>query len=201
MPLDFLNGAVQRPRRHLEEQENIMVKKRISAAIGIVLMHVMPVYSQAAPAARSETASTLKPCFSIAVVSPLNEFQLGTPLELQVTVKNISGKDIYWSYAKTNTQYKAFHMKLEKDGQEVQTTAFHRKMMGNQRPEDPQEIEDSSSIALPLSAGSSFTWKIELTKLYQINQPGVYTISVSRFDDCSKTTIRSRPVSLRIASQ
>ena len=156
-------------------------------------------FDQAAAIGQKQAAQAQnKACFSIHVEEPLTSPEADAVINIPLTVANISGKDIYWSYAKTNTPYKAFHVVLKKDGHDVETTVFHRKMTGKQRPDDPQEIEGGDSIALPLAAGKSFTWTIDLSKLYIITEPGQYDMYLSRFDDCSKSEIRSNTLTINI---
>jgi len=39
---------------------------------------------------------------------------------------------------------------------------------------------------------------IDLKRLYEIKEPGVYTLDVSRFDEDSKTMVRSKTLTLKI---
>ena len=43
-----------------------------------------------------------------------------------------------------------------------------------------------------------FTVTIDLKRLYEIKERGVYTLHVSRPDENSKTTVRSNPLTLKI---
>jgi hypothetical protein len=178
----------------------MMIKFYVLLAAGFTLLPFTS-YAQVNGTASNEAVRSQGPCFSIDVVPPSNPVRLNEAANIQITVKNISGKDIYWSYPKTNTLYKTFHVLLEKDGRKVDTTVFHRKMMGEQRPDDPQEVEGGSSIALPLAAGASFTWTMDIKKLYDIKQPGNYILSISRFDDCNKASVQSKPVILNFTSE
>jgi hypothetical protein len=141
------------------------------------------------------------PSFSIAVVPP-DDIRLGSPINVIVTVTNVSGKEIYiQSDRGKDSAYKGFFYALTRDGREVETTFFHRKITGRQRPDDPPEVLHGSSIVLPHPPGKMFTFTIDLTRLYEITEPGLYTLDVSRFDDDSKTTVRSKSLTLKIAPQ
>jgi len=143
--------------------------------------------------------TSLNPEFSITVDPPAAPSRLGSPINITVTVTNISGKEIYWSSdIGKDTVYKAFGILLKKDGREVETTFFHRKITGRQRPDDPPEAEGGSSIALPHPPGKMFVMTIDLTRLYEIKGAGLYTLGVSRFDEYSKTTVRSKTLTLNI---
>ena len=87
---------------------------------------------------------------------------------------------------------------LERNGHEVETTFFHRKITGRNRDGDPNEVYGGSSILLPHPPGKMFEMKIDLTRLYQITEPGEYTLHVSRYDEGTKATIRANVVTIRI---
>jgi len=145
------------------------------------------------------TANEKLPGFAIKVAAPSDPIQLKAPIMVTVTVTNISGQDFYWDSDKgPNRSYKEYGYLLTKDGREIETTFFHRKLTGKQRADDPQEVESGSSILIQHPPGVMFVFKIDLKRLYEIKEPGVYTLDVSRFDDYSKTTVRSNSLTLKI---
>ena len=112
---------------------------------------------------------------------------------------NISGKEIYMeSNRSQDAKYTDFTYLLAKDGREVETTLFHTKISGRNRPDDPPEVWNGSSIVLPHPPGTIFVMPIDLKRLYEIKEPGVYTLDVSRFDEDSKTMVRSKTLTLKI---
>ncbi|HEY2236246.1 MAG TPA: hypothetical protein VGK01_22430 [Candidatus Angelobacter sp.] len=113
-------------------------------------------------------------------------------------MQNISGKDIAWEAEFGDTAYKAFHFSLTKGGHEVETTFFHRKITGKNRSGDPPEVSGGSSILATFAAGRSVVQTIDLKRLYQITEPGLYTLEVSRFDAESATMVRSKTLILKI---
>jgi hypothetical protein len=143
--------------------------------------------------------ASVNPVFSITVADPAQPIHLGSPINVTVTVTNISGKEIYLASDKgPNAKYKDFSYLLEKAGHEVETTLFHRRMSGRLRPDDPADPLGSSSIVVPHPPGPIFAMTIDLTRLYEINQPGEYTLIVSRFDEDSKTIIHSNTLTINI---
>jgi len=154
---------------------------------------------QTSPNAATEKSTSPAPTFSIEVAPPVGPIRLGVPLNVIVTVTNISDKDIYWvaDFGK-DTIYKAFAFLLVKDGREVETTFFHRKITGRTRADDPLEVEHSNLMPFPHPPGKMFTMTIDLTRLYKITEPGLYTLDVSRIDDDSKTTVRSKTLTLKV---
>ena len=76
---------------------------------------------------------------------------------------NISGEELYRDSVRTKDEdFKEFSMTVKKDGREVETTFFHRKIIGRQRPDDPPELWSESIIRLPHPPGKIFEIPIDL---------------------------------------
>ena len=139
------------------------------------------------------------PGFSILVTAPATPIKFAGPVKVTITVTNDTNHDIPWSSDRgKETQYTAFHYDLEQDGHEVETTFFHRKISGRERPGDPIQPYNESDILLLHPPGKMFEMTIDLKRLYQITEPGKYSFHVSRYDETTKTTVRSNTVSLEI---
>jgi hypothetical protein len=148
----------------------------------------------------SSQSSSSPPGFSITLSPPAGPITLGAPIEIAITVKNVSDKEIWWTAESGDTAYKAFHVLLTKGGHEPETTFLHRKIRGKPRPDDPIAVSSGtgSSLDSPVEPGESFKLTIDLKRLYQITEPGVYTLEVSRYDDLSKARIHSKRLTLEI---
>jgi len=157
-------------------------------------------FGQIHPNTANEKPTSLAPVFSLVEDAPASPIRLGGALTINVTVTNVSAKEIYWVFDRgKNTTYKVFSVLLMKDGKEVETTFFHRKLTGRQRPDDSVEVENGSTMPFgPYPPGKMFVITIELKRLYEITEPGDYTVCVSRFDEYSKTTVPSNSVTLKI---
>jgi hypothetical protein len=81
----------------------------------------------------------------------------------------------------------------------VETTFFYRKITGRQRPDDPEEVWAGSYFPVLHPPGLIYQMTIDLKRLYEIKEPGVYTLEVSRFDQDHKTKVRSNTLTLKIA--
>lgn len=166
----------------------------------VVLFSGPHCFGQTSPNAPTEKLPMVDPGYSIAVAPPNGPVRLGSPINVIVTVTNTSGKELYMASDRgKDGTYKDFVVLLMRHGREVETTVFHRRIRGRQRPDDPPEVESfGSSILLPHPPGKMFVMTIDLKRLYEITEPGAYTLDVSRFDDYSKTTVRSKTVTLKI---
>jgi hypothetical protein len=164
-----------------------------------VLLSTHSSRGQTSPNAAAKQPASPGPVLSIAVDPPVAPIRVGSPIIVTVTVKNISGKEIYMEHLRSQDgRYVDFNYLLLKDGHEVETTFFHRKITGRNRPGDPDEVWTGSYIALPHPPGTIFVMPIDLKRLYEITEPGVYTVEVSRMDEHSKTKVRSNTLTLKI---
>ncbi len=173
--------------------------KGLSCSAVILFLVASACFGQAAPKSAMTQATSSTPVFTITVTPASGRMRLKEPLEVTVTLTNVSSGEIYLASSRgADSKYKVFHFSLTKNGKEVETTFFHRKITGRQRSDDPSEVEQDSSIVLSHPPGIVFEMTIDLTKLYQITEPGTYKLVVSRFDEYSKTTVQSAPVTEKI---
>jgi hypothetical protein len=157
-------------------------------------------YAQTSPSTETGKQVSSEPVFSITVDPPTGPVHLGSPINVTITLINISGKEIYLSFDRgRNSGYKAFKILLTRDNREIETTLLNRKLTGRLRPDDPLDDDlFGSSILLTYPPGKMLVMMLDMTQLYDIKSPGLYTVDVSRFDEYSKTTVRSKPVTLNI---
>jgi len=159
-------------------------------------------FAQTSAISSAKQSPPLSSVLSITVDPPPSPIRLGSPvINVTVTVKNISDKEIYLETVRTgnfSAGYMDFNYLLMKDGHEVETTFFHRKITNRQRPNDPQEVWGGSFILLPHPPGVIYQMKIDLMRLYEIKEPGGYTLEVIRFDQDHETKVRSNTLTLKI---
>jgi len=116
----------------------------------VLLLDGFSCFGQTAPSAAIERPTPPNPGYTISVAQPASDVQLGSPINITITIKNISSADVFWRADAPDTKYMAFRFLLSRDGSEVETTFFHRKLTGRQRPSDPLEVWSGSSILAPL---------------------------------------------------
>jgi hypothetical protein len=158
-------------------------------------------YAQSSPNTNTEKPASSEPVFSITVDPPPGPIHVGSPINVTVTLTNISGKEIYLAFDRgRNSGYKAFKFLLTKDNREAETTLLNRKLTDRLRPDDPVDFDNltGSSILLPYAAGKALVMTLDLTQVYDVKEPGLYMLVVSRFDKYSNTTVRSKPLTLNI---
>jgi hypothetical protein len=150
--------------------------------------------------ASNTSSNTGSAGYSLTIANPTVQIHLNSPINVAITVKNVSNDDIYWRAELGNSAYHAFHFSLRKEGREVETTRFHRIVRNEMRPDDqPESTEGSgSSIVSALQPGKSFTLTVDLNKLYKITESGQYTLEISRTEEDSKITVHSNKITLQV---
>jgi len=176
----------------------MVTRRSILFAAAAALLLAVSSLAQTSPTAEGENVAV----FSLTVDPHAAPITLGSRIDITVTLKNISGKEIYLSWDRgQDTVYRAFSVLLTHDSREVETTYFERLITGRMRPSDPDptlETLSRSSISLPSPPEKMFVMTIDLTRLYEITEPGPYTLTVSRFDEYSKTVVHAKPLTLNI---
>ena len=158
-------------------------------------------FAQTSPDSATKQAPPISSEVSITVDPPPSPIRLASLINVKVTVTNITDKEIYLETVRSPNgmaAYMDFAYLLMKDGREVETTFFHRKITGRQRPDDPDGVWAGSFIVLPHPPGLIYQMTIDLKRLYEIKEPGVYTLEVSRFDQNHKTKVSSNTLNLKI---
>lgn len=137
---------------------------------------------------------------SIAISSAGGRLVAGSPIVVTITLRNNGSQDAFWDSERPDPAYRNFRFSLTLDGEKVQSTAYHRKITGQQLPTDPSEIASGSSAIATLSAGQSAQFKIDVSRLYEIAKPGSYILIVERLpDQFTKIRLRSNALNLEVA--
>jgi len=101
-----------------------------------------------------------------------NTFQVGSNIEAEIVIKNVSTNDLNLSEAwPLLANGFSVHI-LDKDKAEVPLTSIGKaqKSSGSASPNISHRVPPGKEIAVPL----------ELRNLYQLESPGVYTVQVTR---------------------
>jgi len=158
-------------------------------------------FAQTSSVAGNERSVQVNPGYTITLTQPTSPLNLASKITIPMTIVNVTNGDLLWR-AEWSTDkdawYSGFRFLLTKDGKEVETTFFHRKISGRQLRGDPDEVESGSTVLLPKPPGKMFVITIDLKRLYEITKPGEYTLEVFRFGEDEKTTIHSNIVTLNI---
>jgi len=174
---------------------------KIVGALGLLVGFCClgPAQAKAAAQAPSHPA----PTFSIVLTGPVSPVPLNWPVNVKWSVTNTTNHAIGWAIPWSTSKdagYLQFSYMLEKDGHEVATTFFDRKISGRVRPDDPRLTSADlrgSTVLVPRPPGKIFDMGIDLKRLYKITEPGTYTFQVSRYD-VSKTLVKSNTITITV---
>jgi len=157
------------------------------------LMQLSGAGQSSAPGAGSSSVT-------LTLSSTATNHKIGAPMIVTVTMTNNGKSDYVWEAERPDPAYRNFRFQLTTSrGDDVVTTAYHRKITGKQLPSDPAEAVSGSSMFATLRAGQSVQFTVDLTKLYQIERPGTYTLVVARREDpLNKLNGRSKPLQIDI---
>jgi hypothetical protein len=166
----------------------------------VVLLTGVHCFAQTSSEATTAKTSPLNGGYSLSIAPLTGPAHLGAPINITITVNVIGNRYIFWKSDFNNTEYHAFHALLQKNGKEVETTVFHRQIRNKLRQDDEfvPEGGSGSSILFSLEPGKSFALTIDLKRLYEITEPGEYTLDISRTEEDGKTTVHSNTVTLNI---
>jgi hypothetical protein len=133
---------------------------------------------------------------AIALSATGDNFRVGSPIPVVITLTNISAANVAYEWESPESAYKNFRFVLTVDGGQVPKTIFHRKIRGDQLPDDPLGTFSGKSIFVTLSPRQSVQFTVDVEKLYTITQPGSYALVVDRTDDLNKIKLQSQPLRL-----
>ncbi len=100
-------------------------------------------------------------------------------MPLFIRVSNASSIDQPFEGTSLYPEYSYFKWSLTYAGQPVRKTAFHRMLFNEQQTGDPNQVAEGRSMWTKIHAGGSFTVTPDLNRLFEIKEPGVYTLQVS----------------------
>lgn len=145
--------------------------------------------------------------FSLTISSPRDSIQVGSPVKVKVILTNISGHDISLWHENAEDQggwvYKIdIH---DERGRIPPETELGRRIRLNTTdiadvtPED--FVGHRSGASSALGSGKTEIDMLNVSRLYNLTQPVKYTIQVERFDDISKTEVKSNTIVVSIVNK
>jgi hypothetical protein len=172
-----------------------------------IIFAVIPLYfglvcsGQSIPNKAMPAIMSQRTNYTITITPPDSALSLNSPLLIEMYYTNITSSDIYMNITlcKNCTPQKIL---LTKDGKEVEPTAFHRMSTGRGVPSDFKDNRPDtiSSHAQRYHPGVFWRFNIDLRKLYNITDPGQYTVTASRTEDSpdGNVVVSSNTVTLNI---
>jgi surface-anchored protein len=146
-------------------------------------------------------AITKTPNYTITITPPSGALSLKSPLLIESYYTNTTSSDIYMdvTYCRICT---ADRILLKKDGKEVEPTPFQRMSTGRGLPSDFKDLPEVTASGHPERFHPGVFWKVnlDLRKLYNITEPGQYTLTATRTEETKdgKFEVNSNTVTLNI---
>ncbi len=143
--------------------------------------------------------STPKQLFSLTIAAPKKPVKEGEELQLLVTVKNTSDRTIGFIRSPGLVPEEGFRYQIDardQQGQPAPPSAYALELKNRRMG------TFESRYAHWLKPGESFVDQVTVTKFYDLNQPGKYTISVAREipprQSLDKGSVRSNAVTVTV---
>lgn len=116
------------------------------------------------------------------VVRSMGDCEVGKPMVVAIRVKNISDHPVSFRSYSFYPAYSYYRWLLTHNGKPVETTAFHRMLFGQQRPEDPPAIASGSHMYSSIAPNDGFELAADLNKMFVITEPGEYSLQIELRD-------------------
>ena len=159
-------------------------------------------------AAISVATAAAAPAFTLDISLASYVVKAGSDLKLTVTLTNTS--DRYITVSMWAPEERSFAVDVrEQDGSAAGKTRYYRMIMGDDTGKDASEppldptkttVEVFRSGFAGVQPGETKTYSFLINKLYDLSQPGKYTIQVSQDDSLNKLTVKSNTISLTITN-
>ena len=177
------------------------MKKRNIGFAAITLLLGLPCSGQANPNQALPAITSQAANYTITISPPSSPLSLQAPLLVEVYYTNTTTSTIYLKVMVCSI-CTAEQMFLTKDGKEVEPTPFQRMSTARGLPSDFKDAPRVRGHTVDSRFPPGVFWKynLDLRKLYNISEPGRYTLSASRTEDTrdGKIVVRSNTVTLDI---
>jgi hypothetical protein len=164
---------------------------KLSWAVAVVVIVAATWFSASVPAQDAKQSQSAKSAFSLTIAAEEPTVKAGTPVWVEVTLENKSDHDISIWRANVGPSDDQGGWVLHAD-------------VKNERAEVPPPTKFEDNIAggsggyRHLGPHQTITDRINLTKLYQLDRPGKYTIQIWELDNETMTIVRSNKITVAV---
>lgn len=130
-------------------------------------------------------APTKSPRFLVTLSSPSKSFKTDQPIDVVVTIKNLSDQEVPWSPGFDDVRITVKHGSVE-----AARTLYHRTLRGETMPSEPTSLTSGSKLTLLIPINQTASQTLDLKKLYEL-EPGTYSVVAQRYDEVSDVFVRS----------
>lgn len=150
-----------------------------------------------------QTTQPVTPVFSLAISTAKGVVKTGSPIQIDITVKNVSDHGISLStfYIRPNVETSDRVTIVDADGSKSLETELARRSLGHSTPEDESRsptVVTGKLVFLNLKAGQSFTYQLNVNELYDLSVPGKYSIQIERLNDEGNVSVKSNKITVTV---
>jgi len=142
--------------------------------------------------------------FSITITTPKDAVEVGSQVTVAILVKNVSDRDISFSRSPAEDRGELFtEVEVQDaDNNPLPGTEYYRLVKGKKkdRPKEGANFEPmgfhGSVIQFTLKPGETLKDGVVVSKLFDLGQPGRYSIRVTKVDMATKTSVTSNTITV-----
>ncbi len=145
----------------------------------------------------SQPKQDAKPATVLAITAAQESIAAGSPVWVELTVTNKSKHEIsLWR----EVSGRDFQVEVkDHKGKFAKDTKYGYSRNGRADPArlTPEDLSGSGAC-VTLGPGKSLSYKLDISKLYDLTQPGEYTIQAERSDSESTATVKSNKIVIKL---
>jgi len=176
----------------VRKQNTLVVSRFIQAAIVVFALCAVtiPAFGQAT--------------FSLTISTPHDVVKAGSEVRVKITLTNTSNHDIGVGVERQVSSYGEKHYEVEVQNEKGVRAPLtrHGHIMRGEVPDPPgdlaEQLELGSDLILDVKPGDVAYDVIIANKMYDLSQPGKYSIQVHRFDPESQTEVLSNTITVTV---
>jgi len=146
-------------------------------------------------------AAHTRPATSLAISAVQKSASVGSPLEIEVVLTNNTNHDIT-----VGRELSGMDCRVDvrdRQGKLPADTRFGYLRNGHADNARLMELTsgelNTNAVYIPVKAGETLTWKLDLNKLYVLNEPGKYRVQVHRRDSVDASlVVKSNTVTVTV---
>lgn len=139
----------------------------------------------------------MPPTFTLTVRTAKPSVNSGEPVRIGVTLTNVSRNDISVEHDLSNKGEFFYSVTIQAGNGRAPRKTEYNHALHNEPTSTPMIVVSSLFNAL-VSPGKTIIEMIDLNDLYDLSEPGTYSIQVERTDPLSKTTVHSNKLTIVI---
>jgi hypothetical protein len=164
----------------------------------LVMVSVIRV-STAACAQGAKSPQSMKPPFTLSIVPAEPIVKAGSSVFVDATVANKSNHELSMSSTKDHAGHEYSIDVWDDKGATAPETKFGRVQSGHETAEDAKEPVEMNTFDVghvTLNPGKALTDRVNVSLIYDLSRHGKYTIQSMRYDEESKSFVRSNKVTV-----